>query len=55
MKSFLVPGQPERSLLLTKIEGAHAHVKAMPPVGERLTQDEVRILERWIRQGAKWP
>lgn len=53
--AYIVPGSPERSLLLTKITSAHAGIKAMPPVGERLTADEVRILQRWIKQGAQWP
>jgi hypothetical protein len=52
---FLVPGQPDRSLLLTKIKGADAHIKAMPPVGERLTKEELAILRRWVVQGAEWP
>ena len=53
--AFVVPGHPERSLLLTKIKSAPAHIKAMPPVGEQLTGDEVAILQRWIKQGAVWP
>lgn len=53
--ALIVPGHPERSILLTKVKGAHAHVKAMPPVGERLTTEETAILERWIQQGAHWP
>lgn len=51
----IVPGHPEQSLLLTKIKSAHAHVNAMPPVGERITKDELAVLTKWICDGAQWP
>jgi len=53
--SFIVPGHPERSRLLTHITSAHSSVKAMPPVGETLTSEETSLLSRWISQGAVWP
>lgn len=53
--AFIVPGVSEESLFITKITGASAHIKAMPPVGERVTQEEIDILRRWIDQGASWP
>lgn len=49
----IVPGHPELSLLI--INGTQNHAKTMPPVGERLTLDEKRILTEWVRQGAHWP
>lgn len=49
------PGHPENSHILTKIKSAHAQVTAMPPVGERLTKDEVAVLTKWIKDGAEWP
>ena len=52
---FIVPGHPERSPFLTSIKSAHRGVTSMPPVGERLTSEEVGILYRWIQQGAPWP
>ena len=52
---FIVPGHPERSPFLTTIKSAHTSTKSMPPVGERLTSEEVEILKRWIQQGARWP
>ena len=52
---FIVPGHPERSPFLTTIKSAHTSIKSMPPVGERLTSEEVGILRRWIQQGAPWP
>ncbi|MDZ4289550.1 MAG: c-type cytochrome domain-containing protein [Prosthecobacter sp.] len=52
---FIVPGNAKQSLLLAKINSASAHIKAMPPVGEQVTAEEVAILQRWITQGAVWP
>jgi hypothetical protein len=52
---FIVPGNSKRSLLIAKIHNAPAHIKAMPPVGERLTPEEMKILQRWVDQGAVWP
>jgi mono/diheme cytochrome c family protein len=52
---FIVPGHPERSAFFTAIKSAHSRVKSMPPVGERLTSEEIGILKRWIQQGARWP
>ena len=46
----IVPGHPEQSELLIQIKDG-----AMPPESESLNQQEVAILETWIRQGAKWP
>ena len=51
----IVPGHPEQSLLITSIKNAHAHVNAMPPVGERITREELVVLKKWIKDGAKWP
>ena len=49
----IVPGHPEKSPLI--INGTQNHAHTMPPVGERLTVDEKRILKEWVRQGAVWP
>lgn len=49
----IVPGHPEQSLLITNIKSAH--VNAMPPVGERITTDELTVLTKWIKDGAIWP
>lgn len=51
----IVPGHPEKSLILTNIKNGHAHVNAMPPVGERITKDELAVLTKWIKDGAVWP
>lgn len=51
----IIPGHPEQSLLVHNIKAAHAGVNTMPPVGERITRDELAILTEWIKQGADWP
>ena len=51
----IVPFHPEHSLLISNIKHSHRDVKAMPPVGERLTDDETKVLKQWIAQGASWP
>jgi hypothetical protein len=51
----IVPGNPDRSKLVTNISASHASLDVMPPVGDRLLQVEKAILRRWISQGATWP
>ena len=51
----IVPGKPEASLLIRNLSMTHAPVKAMPPVGNRLTPEEKQLLEKWIAEGAAWP
>ena len=51
----IVSGHPEKSLLVANVSHSHANVKVMPPVGERVTRDEIAILRTWIAQGAAWP
>lgn len=53
--AFIVPGRPDQSLLVTRIASAPAHLKAMPPVGQQVTTEEIGVLRRWIEQGANWP
>ena len=53
--TFIIPGNPEQSSFVSRIGTAPSHLKSMPPVGERITSDEVAVLNRWIFQGAQWP
>ena len=50
----IIPGQPDDSALIIHIASTHSSIKAMPPVGNRLTADEIRILTIWVKQGASW-
>ncbi|MBX3448600.1 MAG: PSD1 domain-containing protein [Planctomycetaceae bacterium] len=50
----LIPDQPDESEMLRRIRSADP-AERMPPEGKKsLTTAEVRLLERWIREGAKW-
>lgn len=55
MGAYIVPGHPDKSRLVTHIKSGHADVNAMPPVGDRITPDELEILKKWIAGGAEWP
>lgn len=52
---FVVPGKPTQSPLVMNVHSAHASIQAMPPVGEQVTSDEIKVLKKWIREGADWP
>lgn len=50
----IVPHDPAASELLKRVRSEDEdHV--MPPTGKRLTQEQVALLEAWIRDGAPWP
>jgi hypothetical protein len=50
----IVAGDGLHSPLIQYVAGAHDEVH-MPPKGEPLTLEQVRILRAWIDQGAVWP
>ena len=50
----VVPGDPDKSLIVKNLSLTHAPVKTMPPVGNRLTPVETRVLRKWIAEGAVW-
>lgn len=50
----IVPGRSADSLLI-KFVSADPGEAAMPPEGERLTNQEIALLRAWIDQGAKFP
>ncbi|MBM3785631.1 MAG: DUF1553 domain-containing protein [Acidobacteria bacterium] len=49
----VVPGDPEKSLLIQAVRRTHVRLK-MPPIG-LLAKTEVAALEEWIRRGLPWP
>jgi hypothetical protein len=49
----VVPGKPAESLLLQAVMHSKKDLE-MPPK-EKLTPNDVAVLERWIREGAPWP
>ena len=51
----IIPGAPDRSLLLVTLTLPAKDQKAMPATGHRIPMDEVSLIRRWILEGAKWP
>ena len=49
----IVPGHPEQSPLVDRIQAADLHER-MPPEGEALTGSEVETLRQWIAEGAEY-
>ena len=49
----VVPGQPQDSLLLHAVMHSKKDLE-MPPK-EKLTTNDIAVLERWIRDGVPWP
>ncbi|MEM6777985.1 MAG: PSD1 and planctomycete cytochrome C domain-containing protein [Planctomycetota bacterium] len=52
--SAVVPGQPEKSYLIEVVKHLVPDVQ-MPPDEDRIPDEEIELLERWIQQGAIWP
>jgi mono/diheme cytochrome c family protein len=44
------PGEPEKSILVEMISGPEPE---MPEKGEKLKPEQVDLISRWVRQGAK--
>jgi mono/diheme cytochrome c family protein len=53
--AYVVPGSPETSLLLAKVQPTSADATPMPPVGHALSPEALETIREWIRQGAPWP
>ena len=49
----LVPGKPSESLLVQAVNHTKKDLE-MPPK-EKLTLNDIAVVERWIRDGAPWP
>src|SRR5258708_37844829 len=49
----IVPGEPEKSLLLQAVAQTHERLK-MPPQG-KLAETEIADLRAWVKDGAIWP
>lgn len=52
-KMAIVPGNPAASEMIRRVKHTDPEM-VMPQEGERLTPAEVELLEKWIRQGAKF-
>jgi mono/diheme cytochrome c family protein len=51
----IVPNQPEKSPLYRTLLLPPSEQKAMPATAHRLPTDEIKLIRRWIEEGAKWP
>ncbi|MFO0976529.1 MAG: DUF1553 domain-containing protein [Planctomycetaceae bacterium] len=51
---IVVPGKSGESPLIQRVESADPDVR-MPPEGDPLSADEIRLLREWIDSGADWP
>jgi Planctomycete cytochrome C len=51
--TIIVPGNPDASALIQKVEGTYKQGSRMPRGRPPLTRAEIAILRRWIAQGAK--
>ncbi|HLX61981.1 MAG TPA: DUF1553 domain-containing protein [Planctomycetota bacterium] len=53
-KPAIVPGAPEKSLLITAVERTDPDL-SMPPKEDQLSEPDRVALAQWIRMGAPWP
>jgi len=51
----LVPGKPDESLLMTAIKWEDPDYEMPPKENDRLTEQQIARVERWIKLGAPWP
>jgi len=51
----IVPGDPDKSPLITVMTLDPLHRRAMPPTPDKIWGVRLEILKRWIREGAAWP
>ncbi|TDQ18340.1 cytochrome c [Algoriphagus boseongensis] len=49
----IIPGDPNGSELIRRLTESDPELR-MPYQGEPLSEDEIDILKKWIKQGAKW-
>lgn len=54
-KAFIVPGNPDASLLITAISRRGGHPLIMPRLDISLTDDQIGALREWVEDGAYWP
>ena len=50
----VITGNAKKSYLIEVVEHIDPEM-AMPPEGEKLPDEQIQLLRRWIDQGAVWP
>ena len=53
--AVIVPGNPDESDLFRRINLPSGDEDAMPSEGKKLSDDDIAILNFWIKKGAPWP
>lgn len=48
----VTPGDPKKSEIILAMQGGEGH-KRMPPTGDPVATDQIKIVKSWIRGGAK--
>lgn len=54
-RDFILPGDPNCSLLISAVQRGGTHPKMMPRTEVSLTGDQIGMLREWIEDGAYWP
>lgn len=53
--NLLVPGDPEKSFLMTVIKWEDSDYEMPPKENDRLNEEQIAHIETWIKNGAPWP
>ncbi|UUO08726.1 DUF1553 domain-containing protein [Blastopirellula sp. J2-11] len=53
-EAAIQPGDPHASEIINRLRSPDDDLR-MPPTGEPLSEEKIKILEKWITEGAKWP
>lgn len=54
-REYIMPGDPDCSLLISSVQRGGTHPKMMPRADLSLTEDQIGMLREWIEDGANWP
>lgn len=54
-RDYILPGDPDCSLLVSAVQRGGTHPKMMPRTDVSLTEDQIGMLREWIEDGACWP
>jgi hypothetical protein len=54
-RDYILPEDPDCSLLISAVQRGGTHPKMMPRTDVSLTGDQIGMLREWIEDGAYWP
>jgi mono/diheme cytochrome c family protein len=54
-RPFIIPGDPDCSLIIAAVTRLGTHPRIMPRLDVSLTEDEIGEISEWIEDGAYWP